>query len=302
MTSIHFKEDTAKPENRTNLAFFSILQIPEIREFLLLKLRLAPDVIIYPSPNLETEEFALSLRPDFKVLKHFDKDKSDVVGYIEVELGSENQAQLSNYRALVRVPVHSIVGQKQAGGDLSLEEIHEVAGRVQKHYLNTQQFASLELFRRLVDYYVVQANFRSDSKLSALSDKMLESKLVRQIYDYFGEENILMNTSVRTGKVMLNTVKENGFSLRVHSTKTGTQGLSLMSRSGGRPTIVFPSLKKLNQYLPNKQADNVKFARLLASLGASEILQIDTEQRATLPLEIVENNFRPIADWIKTLC
>jgi hypothetical protein len=57
---MHIKEDYVKPENRTNLALLSILQIGEVRDLLLSALGLRRDSVIYPCPNLETEDSAFA--------------------------------------------------------------------------------------------------------------------------------------------------------------------------------------------------------------------------------------------------
>ena len=124
MESIHFKEDTAKPENRTNLALLSVLQIDEIRTYFVRVLHLPPESLVYPCPNLETEEFATSQRPDFVVRGR----GQEAIAYIEVELGPENSAQITHYRSLTNRDVLSIVGKASYNpSDLSLEAIYKYA-------------------------------------------------------------------------------------------------------------------------------------------------------------------------------
>jgi hypothetical protein len=81
---MHYKEDTSKPENRVNITLFHLLMINDLRGFIFSKLQLDDGCIIYPAPNLETEEFATTDRPDFKIEKN-----GQLVGYIEVELGKD---------------------------------------------------------------------------------------------------------------------------------------------------------------------------------------------------------------------
>ncbi|MBE7549647.1 MAG: hypothetical protein HS126_01035 [Anaerolineales bacterium] len=297
--AIHFKEDTTKPENRTNLALLSILQIAEIRDFVLNALQLPQESLIYPCPNIETEEFATSQRPDF-VVRDF---AGTTLGYIEIELGPENSTQINSYRSRFNVPVYSVVGKNSyTPRNLSLEEIYENVQHIQQNYSNSQQHVSLELFCTLVRYYVVDGNFRAFSIRSNLSDKMLNSTLVGMIYTHFGNEKILQaDVGVIPGKIRLDTISEKGFSLRVYSTKTGPKGFSLMSRSGGREVVEFPSLTKLRKYFPYRQEACDHYAQLIAQFGARDVLNLPEAKRSRLSLNVVENNFKEIADAIAQL-
>ncbi|HSW01814.1 MAG TPA: hypothetical protein VLI39_16715 [Sedimentisphaerales bacterium] len=299
MESIHFKEDTAKPENRTNLALLSILQVDEVRTYFLHTLHLPPESLICPSPNLETEEFATSQRPDFVVRR----DGQGAIAYIEVELGPENSAQIASYRSLTNREVLSLVGKASyKPSDLSLEAIYEHAVSVQPKYAHRQQSVSLELFCRLVKYYVIDGNFSCSSTRAALSDRMLQSRLVQLIVSHFGEGNILPAGVVMIpGRIKLDTVGENGFSLRVYSTETGSNGVSLMNRSGGREVIEFPSLAKLLKYFPQRKEVCRMYAQLVERLGDKNISTLPEKKRARLPLQTVEGNFTQFAAMIEQL-
>jgi hypothetical protein len=135
-------------------------------------------------------------------------------------------------------------------------------------------------------------------KRSNLSEKMLNSTLIQAVFDHFGGDKILGTGNLKRGYISLDTIKENGFSLRVHSTET-RMGVSLMSRSSGRPTIEFPSWVKLRKYFPNKVAEVEEFVNVIFALGAYEIKSLSEKQRAKLELETVENNFGIIA---KAIC
>jgi hypothetical protein len=299
MESIHFKEDTAKPENRTNLSLLSILQIDEMRAYFLQALRLPAESLVCPSPNLETEEFAASQRPDFVVRR----DGQGEIAYIEVELGPENSAQIASYRSLTHRDVLSIVGKASYHpSDLSLEAICKRARSIQPKYAHMQQSVSLELFCRLVEYYVIDGNFGPCNTRADLSDRMLQSRLVQLILSYFGEENILpAGAALIPGRIKLDTVGENGFSLRVYSTETGSNGLSLMNRSAGREVIEFPSLAKLLKYIPHRQESCRRYAQLVERLGDKNMSSLPEQKRARLPLQTVEDNFAQFAVLIEQL-
>jgi len=133
---------------------FSILMIPELYSFVCDKLGLPHSVVIFPSPNLVTEEFGTTMRPDFTVATSYPRP-NETLGYIEVELGREDETQVQRYSTELKLPVYSIVGRKNyrgngGRGDLSLEEIYHVASRFAESFLNTQKYASVDLFCSLV--------------------------------------------------------------------------------------------------------------------------------------------------------
>jgi len=120
LKELHFKEDTSKPENRVNLTLFHLLMNRDVKDFIFSKLKLDPECVVYPAPNLTTEEFDTIDRPDFKIEQH-----GQLVGYIEVELGKDD-AQVEKYKnkTVDHIVVYSIYGKISDGGDLSLEEIY----------------------------------------------------------------------------------------------------------------------------------------------------------------------------------
>ena len=299
--NIHINEDTAKPENRTNLALFSILMIPEVRHFVLEKLEIPKDMLIFPCPNLQSEEFDQCGRPDFKITRSL-SDRE--YGFIEIELGQEDKNQIVSYAKWGKI--YSIVGgisdKKgiQGKGDLCLEEIYSFIKTMKDNYKNTQQEASLELFSSLGKYYVIEGNFNQYNKRSPISEKMAYSFLIQEIIRHFGEDKVCLDGKIRRGHVSLDTIKENGFSLRVYSTET-SKGLSLMSRAGGRPYIEFPFLSKLVKYFSHKQDAAAAFASVIKNLGAYEVEGLTEKRRAKLPIEVVERNFLKIARAIEPL-
>ena len=81
---VFVNEDVSKPENRVNLALFSLMQQTWFREWFLDKLELATDAVVYPAKTQKEHQ-----RPDFRVATP-DGTRS---AWIEVEL-SKNQEQL----------------------------------------------------------------------------------------------------------------------------------------------------------------------------------------------------------------
>ena len=107
-------EDISKPENRINLSLFGLFLINDFRTWILEKLGLPTDAVIFPSVNLKG-----GIRPDFAVHNLDDKP----IAYIEVEI-DKDFGQLQNFRNLLDVPVFSIWGKKEYNGDLNLVEIY----------------------------------------------------------------------------------------------------------------------------------------------------------------------------------
>jgi len=297
----HFKEDASKPENRTNLALLSVLQIREIFNFLKIRLDLIEECLIYPCPNLETEELSTSLRPDFKIENY---NSNQIIGYIEVELGPQNDAQIKSYKNKAGIPIYSIVGKAcYSPSDLSLEEIYNYTKSIQKKYLNTQMNVSIKLFCELVKYYVIDGNFNCSCSRSSISTAMLESDLVQEILSHFKEDEVILDAGDRLtpGKIKFDTVSENGFSLRIFCRESNSGSLSLMNRSGGGDYIGFPSYEKLNKYLPSRNEICKEYADLISNLGDKKIFDIRKNQRARLPLSVVENNIHKFVELIRKM-
>jgi hypothetical protein len=145
----------------------------------------------------------------------------------------------------------------------------------------------------LVKYHVIDGNFKPSNTRAKLSEKITQTTLGQMIYSHFGAHNILQAGSpVLPGRIKLDTVGENGFSLRVYSPETGPNGLSLMNRSAGREVIYFPSLCKLLKYLPHRQQACREYTQLIAGLGDQNIFHLSERQQAHLPLDVVEENFK----------
>ena len=91
-------EDTRKPENRVNLALFSMMQQDWFREWFLERLELPDDAVVYPSKGRGV------LRPDLKVARG-----ESTEAWIEVELGRD-QEQFERYCQAFDEPVMKSLG------------------------------------------------------------------------------------------------------------------------------------------------------------------------------------------------
>ena len=296
---IHFKEDTSKPENRVNISLFHLLMNREVKNFIFSKLNLDNDCVIYPAPNLETEEFDTTDRPDFKIEKN-----GILVGYIEVELGKDI-AQVKKYdqKTGKNIKVYSIFGKQSDGGNLSLTEIFFFVKEKQIEISKSnQQYWSMELLLKLIKFYVIDGNFKSGNKRTSISTAMRESTIIEALYDEIDDQYILDKEydKPEKGKLLLNTVSESGFSVRVFSRKSSNNSFSLMNRTGGTERIYFPAYEKMNIYITNKKFIE-QYTNLLINLGCTDIKEIGKNRKTSLDIRIVEANTNQITDCIKLL-
>jgi len=295
----HFKEDTSKPENRVNLTLFHLLMNDGVKEYIFSKLQLDNDCVVYPAPNLVTEEFDIGDRPDFKI----ERD-GKLVGYIEVELGKDiAQVNKYNQKTADHVRIYSIFGKPSDGGDLSLEEIYTYLKANQGTIIRgAQDYWSLKLLLKLIEYYIIEGNFKSNNKRASISETMRNSSLITALYEGIGIQNILDKESDKPekGKLLLNTVGEGGFSVRVYARNSNTSSFSLMWRSGGRDTIYFPAYVKMEKYIANKQFIE-RYAKLLISLGCIDIMNIGERQSTGLNIKKVEANMSELIDCFRLL-
>ncbi len=295
----HYKEDTSKPENRVNLTLFHLLMNDGVKEYIFRKLELDGDCVVYPAPNLVTEEFDIGDRPDFKI----EKD-GRLVGYIEVELGKDiAQVNKYNQKTADHIRIYSIFGKPSDGGDLSLEEIYNYLKENQVTIIRgAQDYWSLKLLLKLIEYYVIEGNSKSNNKRACISVAMRDSILINALYEGIGSSNILDQESDKPekGKLFLNTVGEGGFSVRVFARNSGSGSFSLMWRSGGRETIYFPAHIKMVKYVSNQQFVE-RYANLLISIGCTDIKEITERQSTSLNIKTVEVNMDKLIDCIKLL-
>lgn len=294
--NMHFKEDTSKPENRVNITLFHLLMIQEIETFIKSKLGLPVGALIYPSSNLIIEDITSPDRPDYVVVC----GKKEI-GYIEVELGIEDKEQLDRFRTKQNLPVYSIVGKKNYNeGDLTLEEIHQYIQGIKSPFVNSQKGKSIELFERLVEHYIIDGKF-NENKRAPISDAIRKSAIIQGLFDYFGSDKIIENSKPMRGKLLLDTISDSGFSIRVYSDKARRSSLALMSRSKGADILQFPSGEKLNKYLPKKLEVNLSYCNLISNLGDDGIFTLEENKKATLRIKTVEEHLPEFFQIIEKL-
>ncbi|MBU0711959.1 hypothetical protein KJ762_12405 [bacterium] len=287
--TVFANEDISKPENRINLSLFGLFLVDQFRKWFLTRLKLPADAVVFPSANLS------GVRPDFAV-----HDKQDnPIAYIEVEIGDEDQAQLKNFRNSTEYKIISITGKPEHNNDLSLLEIYEKLIDL-KQSINSSQFnKNIAVFETLIVENVLGYD-KNRYPRKTISDHMKKSTIVSNLFKSLPLiEDIEKN--LYPGEFAIETRKENGFSLRLYSrNSTIRKSFAVMSQSGGRPQIIFPSKINLYKYLPDKKIKIEGYSKLLTDLGCP-IGNLPEKGQGRLKIDIVEKNISSIIEIIRDL-
>ena len=252
---LFINEDVSKPENRTNLALFGVLLVPGVRAWLLERLALPADSIVYPPQNVAGG------RPDFVVVGPDDT----VVGWIEVELGGEDQGQLVQYRARHAEPVRSIVGPTSAGGDLSLEEIADVLSGPRFQGLDRQQTTNVGVFIALVG---AMAGRPASFAYADPTEEVRGRRLVRALRDGLGSMLQYGTPPVTPGTAQVSTITQKGWTLKVSSKAASGGNVTLfLDQAAGREDVRVPSRTCLLRCLPTAPDRVERYAALCKDLG-----------------------------------
>ena len=207
---IFVKEDLSKPENRVNLALFSLMQQDWFRKWILERLCLPPDAVVYPPTNVR------SLRPDLKVVA----DSCEAV--IEVELGT-NPGQAEVYREHFN-SVRTIWGKRESGCDLSFEEIAEFL--MESRRLSPQTRINVQHLSKLIDEGLREHS--SSRERREVSEGMWAHTLVVALRERLGDS--LVNTTKRVG---IGRLKAD----TVGNERLFAEGQQAGYKRGGRPTL-----------------------------------------------------------------
>lgn len=299
--NIYFKEDTFKPENRVNLTLFHILMIEEVNTFFKEKLGIEENAVIYPVPNLTTEKFGERIRPDFGI-----RLEDKVQSYIEVELGKEDKGQLTRYREQLNCKIYSIAGKKAYKCDLSLDEIHEKTEEIkEKIRKEDQKYQSLELFHKLIDYYILKGNFKTGNKAQPLSEKTKKDPIICAIYEYFAESeiNVVERGEDRCGEgeILLNSRGgEKGYSVKIYSPEASKKCVAVMSHSTIGNKVEFQTENHYKRYLPNHEEEVKEYVNLISEISGKKNKPKE-DQKQYLKREKVLENIDEICEGIEKL-
>ncbi len=292
---VFVNEDVSKPENRVNLALFSLMQQTWFREWFLEKLGLPIDTVVYPVKTQEN-----NLRPDFRAAAPDGTRRA----WIEIEL-SKNQEQLETYQKVFAPDiVKSVWGAPEHDGDLSLKRIAEFVGeRIGTGTLADQVAVNAKHLRDAI-------NTALDEHSAAIgraevSGKMRGHSLVKAFEDWFGSRlNFNLGSSERPliGNLKADTTTngDNGFSLRArrHDKKPGT--VSLLNITSGSDRVYFPSKSRLSRCLPHHTNAIDSYVRFLLDMGI-DISLLGEAKKESLPLEDVLKNFDALTECLSVL-
>ena len=287
VNDLFLSEDLNKPENRINVALFGLMQQDWFRKWFLSELRLPTDAVVYPPTNTK------GARPDLKAKR----PDGATLAWIEVEVGT-NAAQAEDYRKRYRSElVKTIWGKQNSGGDLSLEEIANYLDgqtNLPPQTKITVQYLSDQIRQALGEH-------SQSSQRANVSDEIWEHHpLVVGLRKRLGNKLERTTRRVRIGYLKADTVKEEGFSLRVHSDEAANKELSVMSITSGRQEIGFPSLPKLVDYLPDHLHEIAAYTRVLDGMGL-DISKYSEKQRPSCPLKAVLGKLDELVPCLEAL-
>ena len=244
-SAIFVNEDLPKPENRVNVALFGLMTQDWFRMWLLEKLGLSTDSVIYPPTN------SRGSRPDLAVSP---PDLSRTLAWIEVELGT-NAGQITDYRNRYSEAVKSIWGRREDCGDLSLEEIEEFLGdRIES--LQPQVQVNVQHLRKLIRQGL-DGHSHSSGRME-LSEEMRSHPLVSGLIYRLGDRLKITAGRIGPGELKADAVGESGFSLRTYSPIPTGRSVFLMSIRAGNQEVMFPTRGWLEAYLPPRYRAAIK--------------------------------------------
>jgi len=283
---VFVNEDISKLENRINLALFNLMLIPEIREWLLLELKLPIDSIVYPPKNNAAG------RPDFVVVD----STGQIAGWIEVEQGGENTQQLKTYRAVLSQPVKSLVGPESAVGDLSLEKIAKKINFEFTDIFDRQQSVNTEVFTNLVN----QISKGSNSwNYTEPSEEVQKNHFLIQLGRHLEGIFVYGTPPVKPGTAQVSTITQRGWTVRVYSKiATGGSVSLLWDQSIGKETIRVPSYKRLARCFPLSLDLVENYASFFRKLGV-DTQMISEKQSMSVSQKDLENNVVSLSQLIR---
>lgn len=289
--TVFANEDVSKPENRINLSLFGLFLNDDFKDWFLEQFVLPQDAVIFPSKTLKG-----GIRPDFAVHNKDDKP----IAYIEVEIGKEDIGQLQNYRSILNVPVLSICGKKEHKGHLSLIEIYGKLKEVKEKIKSKQFNKNFAVYETLIHENVLYQG-RERYKSTTISDEMRNSFLIQKLMGSL-EIHEDIGRTMRPGEFLLETKKENGFSLRIYSRiSTVRNSLSIMAQTAGRPRVIFPSKEKLEKYLPESKKEAInELASYLNKIGYP-IDNLGINNQSRVDINIIKKDIEYLISIIKRL-
>jgi hypothetical protein len=283
---LFIREDVAKPENRVNLALFSMMLVPAFRRWFLAKLHLDLEACVYPPRNRPGG------RPDFVVVGR----NGSVLAWIEVELGGENTAQLGAYRRNLSEPVKSVIGVPGYGGDLTLQEIAAAATDL-SDVLDRQQVMNAGVLAQLV---AELAHPPRAAQYRDPSDAIRQRPLMQQLEQRLPGILVFGIPPVERGTAQVACMSETGWTIRVYSTKASGGSVQVMNRPTNSIGVRIPSRNHLERYLPLGQAAVDKYVKLMLRLGI-DISRLGPREQLPVDEEALVEHAGALAECLREL-
>lgn len=258
----------AAPENRLNLALFGLLNVAAFRAWFLRRLRLPEGSVVYPPQNVAGG------RPDFVAIG----PNGGVQCWIEVELGPPDSAQLKNYRATLDEPVICIAGT--ADGDLELGEIADAVRQLQPDLAEQEQLSA----RVLLDLIGLLAGKADSWSYVEPEEHLRQQPLIAALAERLPDRIIFGTPPLPPGKVLVATITQKGWTLRVysHASETDRSFSVMWNQAVGRGVARVPSQARLSRHLPNGDAAS-NYATWLAEEFDVDVSNLSERQSAPVP-------------------
>ena len=283
--ALFIREHVQAPENRLNLALFALLNVPAFHAWFLRRLDLPIGSLVYPPQNVAGG------RPDFVAVQ----PGGGVLCWIEVELGPPDPAQLNMYRTTYAEPVRCIAGT--AAGNEKVLELREIADAVRQiqSSLDGQQKLHSQV---LLDLIGLLAGETAAWNYADPGDRLKQEPLIAALVDRLPGRIIFGVPPFPSGKILLSTITQKGWTLRVHSrvSKTNRSFSVMWNQAAGRGVVRVPSGARLGRYLPNGDAAEA-YAAFLAQAFEVDVSGLREHQSAPVAeLELLErsDDFAPL--------
>ena len=269
--ALFVREHVQAPENRLNLALFALLNVPAFQAWFLRRLYLTDDSLVYPPQNVAGG------RPDLVAVHPGGR----VLCWIEVELGPPDLAQLNTYRSTLAEPVRCIAGTATDDDDvIQLSEIADAVRQIQPRLAGQQRLNA----QVLLDLIGLLAGKSGTWNYADPGDGLKQEPLIAALVERLSDQIIFDVPPLPPGKILLSTITQKGWTLRVHSraSKTDRSFSVMWNHALGRGVVRVPSQAWLSRYLPNGNAAT-EYMDFLAQAFEVDVSGLRERQSAPVP-------------------
>jgi hypothetical protein len=135
---------------------------------------------------------------------------------------------------------------------------------------------------KLIETYIY--GFESNTR-TQISEKVSEHSFFKVIIDSLQDIISDSISKIYPGEIVIDTVKDEGFSLKVYSSLSNNKKLALISRSGGRDTIIFQSADKYKRYLSDKPEEVNNWIEFINNDLNGNISSLGMNNRISIPMK-----------------